>query len=56
MADCYYHGQSAPGPCPDCARERRSGREQGSTSRDTYKDVTSKDIEDMENKKYKSKK
>jgi hypothetical protein len=21
MADCYFHGQSSPGPCPGCARE-----------------------------------
>jgi len=21
MADCYFHGQSAPGPCYDCIRE-----------------------------------
>ena len=21
MADCYFHGQSAPGPCYDCIME-----------------------------------
>jgi len=21
VADCYFHGQSSPGPCPDCERE-----------------------------------
>lgn len=26
MADCYYHGQSAPGPCPECAAERAGNR------------------------------
>jgi hypothetical protein len=23
MADCFYHGQSMPGPCPDCERAQR---------------------------------
>jgi hypothetical protein len=23
MADCFYHGQSLPGPCPDCERAQR---------------------------------
>jgi hypothetical protein len=22
MADCFYHGQSLPGLCPDCERAR----------------------------------
>lgn len=25
MADCYYHGPSAPGPCSDCERASRRG-------------------------------
>jgi len=54
MADCYYHGQSPPGPCPDCASERKQGREQGSTE-SSYKDWSSKDFEDTENKKYRKK-
>jgi hypothetical protein len=29
MADCYYHGQSSPGPCPECEEERRRGLPQG---------------------------
>jgi hypothetical protein len=24
MADCYYHGQSGPGSCPECIEEGRS--------------------------------
>jgi hypothetical protein len=24
MADCYYHGQSAPGPCPQCEKEKKT--------------------------------
>jgi hypothetical protein len=23
MADCFYHGQSLPGLCPDCERTRQ---------------------------------
>jgi hypothetical protein len=23
MADCFYHGQSLPGLCPDCERARQ---------------------------------
>jgi hypothetical protein len=23
MADCFYHGQSLPGPCPDCDRAQQ---------------------------------
>jgi hypothetical protein len=23
MADCFYHGQSLPGPCPDCESAQR---------------------------------
>jgi len=30
MADCYYHGQSGPGSCPECITEDRRGLEQGS--------------------------
>ncbi len=26
MADCLYHGQSSPGPCPQCESNRRAGR------------------------------
>jgi len=29
MSDCYYHGPSPSGPCPDCQEERRKGLEQG---------------------------
>lgn len=25
MADCFYHGQSLPGPCPDCERAQHLG-------------------------------
>lgn len=31
MADCMFHGQSAPGECPDCKYERRVGKKQGTT-------------------------
>jgi hypothetical protein len=31
MADCFYHGGSAPGPCPYCKAEDREGRERDST-------------------------
>ena len=55
MADCYYHGQSPPGRCPDCAREEKEDREQGSTE-GSYKDWTPQDFEDAENKKYLKKK
>ncbi len=55
MADCYYHGQSPPGPCPDCERERRLNKEQGSTE-SSYIDWRPKDFEDTERKKYKRKK
>ena len=26
MADCMMHGQSAPGPCPECEANIRAGR------------------------------
>ena len=55
MADCYYHGQSPPGPCPDCASERKQGKRQGSTE-GSHKDWSSQDFEDTENKKYRKKK
>ena len=51
MADCYYHGQSPSGPCPDCQRERENGEEHGS-SESTHKDWNQKDFEDIEDKKY----
>ncbi len=50
MADCYYHGQSAPGPCPDCARESRENLEQGSTPTDNP-DIRPGDYDDMSEKK-----
>jgi hypothetical protein len=51
MSDCYYHGQSPPGPCPDCKSERENGEDQGS-SESTYKDWKQKDFEDIEDQKY----
>jgi hypothetical protein len=55
MADCYYHGQSPPGPCPDCKTEREHDQEQGS-SEGSYRDWTPKDFDDTESKRYRKKK
>ncbi len=55
MADCLYHGQSPPGPCPDCKREREQGEEQGS-SESSYKDWTQQDHDNAESKRYRKKK
>lgn len=27
MADCFYHGQSGSGPCPDCEYAERTNQE-----------------------------
>ena len=51
MSDCYYHGQSPPGPCPDCKAEREAGEKQG-TRESTYKDWTPEDHDRSEQKRY----
>lgn len=54
MADCYYHGQSSPGPCPVCARERARDVEQGSisSSENPFSDLSQEDMDQVESKKF----
>ena len=47
MADCYYHGQSAPGPCPVCERETRAGRDGSDSSEKACPDLTQDDFDKM---------
>lgn len=46
MADCYFHGYSGgPGPCSDCEREDREGKDRGSTPYDSAEHLTMEELE-----------
>lgn len=48
MADCYYHGQSGSGPCPDCEYADKHGKqpEEVSSTQETLPMDKKMEVED----------
>ena len=55
MADCYYHGQSAPGPCSVCQSARRRKIDPKDVSEQAEPDLTQEDRERMRDREYSKK-